>query len=74
MDGSEAVALSVVPEGTSAPEPPAEMVCTVRGNPGFNEGCTYELTLAEGWVFMDEGTGEDKPESIRTATFSIRME
>lgn len=119
MDGSEAVALSVIPEGASAPEPPAgpespedsgtseppetppapeppadpessedsgtselpetppapaEMVCTVRGNPGFNEGCTYELTLAEGWVFVDERTGENKPESIRTATFSIRME
>lgn len=92
VDGSEAVALSVVPEEAPAPEPPAEpespeepgteeppasapaeMVCTVRGNPGFNEGCTYELTLAEGWVFVDGRTGEDKPESIRTATFSIRM-
>ena len=34
----------------------------------FNEGCSYQLHLADGWTF------KDKPETIRTATFSIAME
>lgn len=68
MDGSEAVALAITPMGSSASE-----ASTVRADPAFNEGCTYELTLADGWVFVNED-GTDKPESIRTATFSIKME
>ena len=35
---------------------------------GFNEGCSYQLHLADGWTF------KDKPETIRTASFSIAME
>lgn len=41
---------------------------TVFAPAGFNEGCTYELTLAEGWVF------DGKADTIRTASFSIKME
>ena len=35
---------------------------------GFNEGCSYQLHLADGWTF------KDKPETIRAASFSIAME
>ena len=64
-----------LPEGfPDVPPAPEELVCAVKGDPCFNRGCTYELTLAEGWVFVDEKTGENKPESIRTAAFSIKME
>lgn len=41
---------------------------TVSAPSGFNEGCSYELTLADGWVF------EGKDSTIRTAAFSIYME
>lgn len=54
------------------PAPPEPLAYTVAANPAFNEGCTYELTLAEGWVFVGED-GADKPETIRTAAFSIAM-
>ncbi len=35
---------------------------------GFNEGASYQLHLADGWNF------KDKPDTIRTASFSIEME
>ena len=35
---------------------------------GFNEGCSYQLHLADGWTF------KDKDNTIRTASFSIDME
>lgn len=54
------------------PAPPEPLAYTVAANPAFNEGCTYELTLAEGWIFVGED-GADKPETIRTAAFSIAM-
>lgn len=54
------------------PAPPAPLAYIVAANPAFNEGCTYELTLAQGWVFVGED-GADKPETIRTAAFSIAM-
>lgn len=54
------------------PAPPKPLAYIVAANPAFNEGCTYELTLAEGWVFVGED-GADKPETIRTAAFSIAM-
>ena len=72
-DGSDPVELNVV----SAAEPlaaleenetvdaPVQPVYTVSGRDGFTPGCSYELTLAEGWVF------DEKPETIRTASFSI---
>ncbi|HHV51502.1 MAG TPA: hypothetical protein GXX54_07360 [Clostridiales bacterium] len=43
-------------------------VYTVRALQGFNKGCSYELTLADGWVF------NGKEETVRTAAFSIAME
>lgn len=43
-------------------------VYTVSAPKGFNEGCSYELTLADGWVF------DGKEETIRTASFSIAMQ
>lgn len=51
-------------EPAPAPEP-VELVCTVSADGGFNRGCSYELTLADGWIF------DGKPETIRTASFSI---
>lgn len=53
-----------------APSDPAAYI--VAADPAFNEGCTYELTLAEGWIFVGED-GTEKPETIRTAAFSIAM-
>ena len=41
---------------------------TVFAPDGFREGCTYELTLVEGWVF------DGKADTIRTASFSIKMD
>ena len=35
---------------------------------GFNEGCSYQLHLADGWCF------KDKDDTIRTASFSIYKE
>ena len=35
---------------------------------GFNEGASYQLHLGDGWTF------KDKPETIRTASFSIAKE
>lgn len=59
--------LSETPD-TQEPEPSAEPVYVVAAQGGFREGCSYELTLAEGWVF------DEKPETIRTASFSIFKE
>lgn len=53
-------------ETEPAPEPePVVIACTVSAEGGFNRGCSYELTLADGWIF------DGKPETIRTASFSI---
>lgn len=60
-DGSAPVALRVDgPNGSG--------IYTVSAPSGFNEGCSYELTLADGWGF------EGKDSTIRTAAFSIYME
>lgn len=60
-DGSDPVELSIQDED-------GDGVYTVKALNGFNEGCSYELTLAEGWNF------KDKEETIRTAAFSIDMQ
>lgn len=60
-DGSDPVALQVSDED-------GDGIYKVLAPEGFKEGASYELTLAEGWVF------EGKEESIRTAAFSIAME
>lgn len=67
------------PDNPDSPDTPVDPPCApvplayiVAANPAFNEGCTYELTLTEGWVFVGED-GADKPETIRTAAFSIAM-
>lgn len=60
-DGSDPVILDISDED-------GDGVYTVSAPQGFNEGCSYELTLADGWVF------EGKEESIRTAAFSIAMD
>lgn len=62
------------PADPDFPDGSETMICTVAADPKFNEGCSYELTLAEGWIFVDEETGEDRPETVRTAAFSIAME
>lgn len=59
-DGSDPVSLSVTDEDEDG-------VYIVKAPAGFNEGCSYELTLADGWYF------KDKDETIRTASFSIAM-
>lgn len=60
-DGSDSVELSITDED-------GDGVYLIKAEDGFNEGCSYELTLAEGWNF------KDKPETIRTAAFSIYMD
>lgn len=40
----------------------------VKAVEGFNEGASYQLHLADGWTF------KDKPDTIRTASFSIHMD
>ncbi len=60
-DGSDPVDLSIA-------DPDGDGVYTVKAVDGFNEGCSYELELSEGWVF------KGKADTIRTAAFSIAME
>ena len=59
-DGSDPVAVTVTDED-------GDGVYTVSAPEGFHKGCSYELTLADGWVF------KDKEETIRTAAFSIAL-
>ena len=59
-DGSDPVTIRV--------DPASNGCYTVYAPEGFSEGCTYELTLAEGWVF------DGKADTIRTASFSIKMD
>ncbi|MBP3634013.1 MAG: S-layer homology domain-containing protein [Oscillospiraceae bacterium] len=59
-DGSDPVELAASPKGGGA--------YTIYAPEGFNEGCSYELTLADGWMF------DGKEETIRTASFSIFRE
>lgn len=60
-DGSDPVELSITDSDNDG-------VYTVSAIGGFLKGSSYELTLAEGWVFKDKET------TIRTASFSIAME
>lgn len=60
-DGSAAVKLDIA-------DPDGDGVYTVSAPEGFNKGCSYELNLADGWVF------DCKESTIRTAAFSIKME
>lgn len=60
-DGSDPVELSITDTDN-------DNVYTVKAADGFRKGSSYELTLAEGWVF------KDKEATIRTAAFSIAME
>ena len=60
-DGSAAVKLDIS-------DPDGDGVYTVSAPEGFNKGCSYELNLADGWVF------DGKESTIRTAAFSIKME
>ena len=59
MDGSAPVELSFTATANGY---------TVYAPEGFNEGASYQLHLADGWNF------KDKPETVRTASFSIHME
>ena len=59
MDGSDPVELKFTGSNGNY---------TVSAVNGFNEGCSYQLHLADGWTF----TG--KADSIRTASFSIYKE
>lgn len=59
-DGSDSVELKAEDED-------GDGIYTVSAPNGFNEGCSYELNLADGWVF------DGKEETIRTAAFSIAM-
>ncbi|MBQ1264807.1 MAG: S-layer homology domain-containing protein, partial [Oscillospiraceae bacterium] len=60
VDGSEPVKLSA--------EDNDDGTYTLYAEDGWNEGCSYELTLADGWVFTGKET------TIRTASFTIFME
>lgn len=59
-DGSDSVELKVEDEDGNG-------VYTVSAPEKFNEGCSYELNLADGWVF------DGKEDTIRTTSFSIAM-
>lgn len=59
-DGSDPVAVTVTAGDNG--------VYTVSAPDGYNRGCSYELTLADGWIF------NDKESTIRTAAFSIQMD
>lgn len=58
-DGSDPVELAAMDNGDGT--------YTVYAPAGFNEGCSYTLTLENGWQFAG------KEVSIRTASFSIAM-
>ncbi|NLY96176.1 MAG: hypothetical protein GX082_01880 [Clostridiaceae bacterium] len=58
-DGSDPIPLTWTVNGN---------VYTVSAVGGFKEGSSYELTLADGYSF------KDKPETVRTASFSIAKE
>lgn len=60
-DGSTAIPLIIEDTGNDG-------TYTVKADGGFREGCAYEITLEDGWVF------KDKAETIRTAAFTIRMD
>jgi len=60
IDGSDPVDLSIRENNDGT--------YTVFAPAGFNEGCSYQLELADGWNF------KDKHEKVRTASFSIFME
>ena len=60
QDGSDPVAVEARDNGDGT--------YTIYAPEGFREGCSYELTLASGWVFSG------KEPTIRTASFSIAME
>ena len=59
-DGSDPVELAARDNGDGT--------YTIYAPAGFNEGCSYTLTLENGWQFAG------KEVSIRTASFSIAME
>lgn len=62
-DGTDPVVIEVSGSG----------VYTVYAPAGFNEGCSYELNLAEGWTFLPDGSDTIDSEAIRTAAFSVEM-
>ena len=62
-DGSDPIELSI-----SGSDP-----YTVTAKDGFKEGASYELTLPEGLNFIGTN-GEEMPESVRTASFTIAKE
>ena len=59
MDGSSLVPLKVEPNGDNY---------IVYAPDGYNKGASYQLELADGWNFAG------KPDTIRTASFTIAME
>ena len=59
MDGTDPVELAITGSGNTY---------TVSAPAGFKEGSSYQLELAEGWIFTD------KPATIRTASFTIAKE
>ena len=60
-DGSAPVTISITDED-------GDGIYTVKAPDGFREGCSYELTLADGWAF------HEKEETIRKVSFSIAMD
>ncbi len=62
MDGSDPVELVITPTAGGY---------SITAKDGFNPGSTYELTIPSGMNFI-ASSGEVMPESIRTATFTIK--
>lgn len=60
IDGSDPVALDAIDNGDGTYD--------IYAPEGYRDGCAYELTLADGWIFAGQ-----EP-TIRTASFTIFME
>ncbi len=65
MDGTKPVSLNIIDQGGG------EYSIGAKG--GFTTGSTYEISLADGYVFKTED-GEEKEEKIRKATLTIEAE
>lgn len=59
-DGSDPVEIEITPLDNDT--------YIVKAKNGFNEGCSYELQLTDGWMFVG------KEDTLKTAAFTIQMD
>ncbi len=75
--GDPAAALTLLPkDGTAAPKlvitDNGDGTYTVAAEGGFRAGSSYELKLADGFNFV--GDSGELPDTVRTATFTVKKE